>query len=162
MTYPVWIKYVKTISASIVEHCLRIPSWQEQIIFFDKAWNWSLSLINFSINLPNIFKRIISLNIFGVSYEVLLGLGMIIDMDVLKYDSQYSNLKYMLAISINLSRHSKSLIISLIYYHNNLSGSGVKSLLHLSIAERNSCFEKESHSEQGLSGILLIRVSSTC
>ena len=52
-------------------------------------------------------------------------------------------------------------MISLICYHDNLFSSGVKSLLHLSITERNSCFEKEGHSEWGLSRILSIIVIST-
>ena len=128
---------------------------------FDKAWNLSLSLITFSINLPSVFKSTIGLNIFGVSYKVLLDLGMIINMDVLKYDSQYPNSKHVLAMLINLSRHSESLIIFLICHHDNLSGLEVESLLYLSIAKRNSCFEKGDHSEEGLSGISSIRVLSS-
>ena len=131
-------------------------------MFFDKAWNWSLSPITFSISLLNVFKKIIGLNIFEVLYEALLGLGIIIDVDVLKCDGQYLNSKHTLAMSINLSRHSKSLMVSLICHYNNLSSPEVKSLLHLSIAKRNSCFENEGHSERGLSEISLIKVSSTC
>jgi len=81
--------------------------------FFNKAWNWSLSPITFLINLPSVFKRTIGLNIFGVSYDSLLGLGIMIDVDVLKYDSQYPNSIHALAMLMNLSRHSIFLIISL-------------------------------------------------
>ena len=89
----------------------------------------------------------IGLNIFGVLYKALLGLEMIIDVNILKCDGQYPNSKHMLAMSINLSRHSEFLMIFLICHHNNLSGLRVESLLHLSITERNSCFEKGGHSE---------------
>ena len=138
LTHSIWIRYVKTIPILIVECCLRPPSWQGWIMFFDKVWNWSLSPITFSISLLNVFKRIIGLNIFEVLYEALLSLGIMIDVDVLKCDGQYPNSKHI------------------------LSSLGVKSLLHLSIAKRNSCFENEGHSERGLFEISLIRVLSTC
>jgi len=130
--------------------------------FFNKAWNWSLLPITFSINLPSVFRRMIGLNILRVLYEVLLGLGMMIDVNILKCTGQYLNLIHILAMSINLLRHSKSLIISLRCLQNNLSGPGVESLLHLYIAERNSLFEKGSHSVRILSGISSNSDASTC
>ena len=42
----------------------------------------------FSISLPSIFNKIIGLNILGELYEALLSLGMMIELDVLKYDDQ--------------------------------------------------------------------------
>ena len=129
---------------------------------FDKAWNWSLSPMTFSINLPSVFKSMIGLNIFGMLYKGLLGLEMIINVDVLKYDGQYPNLKHMLAMSINLSRHSEFLMISLICCYDNLFSPRVELLLYLSIAKKNSCFEKGGHSEWGLSRILSIRLLLTC
>jgi len=89
----------------------------------------------------------IGLNIFGMLYKGLLGLEMIINVDVLKYDGQYPNLKHMLAMSINLSRHSEFLMISLICCYDNLFSPRVELLLYLSIAKKNSCFEKGGHSE---------------
>ena len=80
------MRYIKIILASVVDHCLKSPSWQRWIVFLDKAWNWSLLLITFSISLPSIFKRIMGLNILEVLYNALLGLGMIIDIDSLKWD----------------------------------------------------------------------------
>jgi len=53
-------------------------------------------------------------------------------------------------------------IKSLRCFQDNLSGSEVKSLLHLYIAERNSLFEKGSHSVRVLSGISSNSDISTC
>ena len=61
-------------------------------------------------------------------YNVLLGLGIIIDVNILKYDSQCSNLIYVLVILMNLLRQSLSLTIPLRYLQDILSGSGVESL----------------------------------
>ena len=108
------------------------------------------------------FRGMIGLDILEMSYEALLGLEMMIDVDVLKCNSQYPNLIYVLAMLINLLRHSKSLMISLRCLQDNLSGSGVKSLLYLYIAERNSLFEKGSHSVRVLSGISSNSDISTC
>ena len=104
----------------------------------------------------------IGLNILGVSYEALLGLGMMIDMEILKCISQYLNLIHTLAMLISLLRHSKFLMISLRYLQNNLSDLGVESLLYLYIAENNSSFEKGSHSVRALFGISSNSDTSTC
>ena len=53
-------------------------------------------------------------------------------------------------------------MISLRYLQDNLSGLGVESLLHLSIAERNSSLEKGGHSVQDLSGISSRKDLSIC
>ena len=52
------------------------------------TWNWILSPITFLINLPSIFSKTIGLNDFGESYEVLLGLEIIIVDDLLKWLGQ--------------------------------------------------------------------------
>jgi len=44
----------------------------------------------------------IGLNILGVSYEALLGLGIMIDVDILKCTGQYPNSIHILAMLINL------------------------------------------------------------
>ena len=48
--------------------------------------NWRHSPIIFSKSFPVVFKRTIGQKDFGESYTVLLGLGMTIVVDVLKWD----------------------------------------------------------------------------
>jgi len=100
------------------------------------------------------------LKVFGVSYDSLLGLGIMINMDVLKCNSQCPNLIYILAILMILLRHSIFLMITLIYLQDSLFGLGVELFLHFSIAERNSSLKKEGHLVQGLSKISPRRDSS--
>ena len=50
-------------------------------------WTWSLMLIDFSISFPNMLRRIIDQDVLGILYNGLLGFGIIIDVDFLKYDS---------------------------------------------------------------------------
>ena len=52
------------------------------------TWNWILSPITFLINLPSILSKTIGLNDFGESYDVLLGLEIIIVDDLLKWLGQ--------------------------------------------------------------------------
>jgi len=52
---------------------------------FVATWNWILSLITFSINLPSMFSSIMGLNDLNELYEGLLGLGMITVEDLLKW-----------------------------------------------------------------------------
>ena len=44
--------------------------------------------MTFLMSLPSIFNSTIGLNIFRKSYEALLGLGMMMEDDVLKFDGQ--------------------------------------------------------------------------
>jgi len=102
------------------------------------------------------------LNILGVLYNILLDLGMIIDMDTLKYEGQYSKSIYTLAIFKTLSRHAKFFMISLRCLQNNLLGPGVELLLYLLIADKNSSLEKKGHQDTTLSGISSRMEVSTC
>ena len=145
LTQPVCMRYVRTIPILVMNHYLRPPSWQGWIVFLDKAWNWSLSPINFSISLLSMFKRIIGLNILGVLYNILLGLGMMIDIDSLKWHGQCSKLIYTLAMFMILTRHAKFLVITLRCLQDNLSGLEVKSLLYLLIDVKNFSLEKGGH-----------------
>ena len=86
------------------------------------------------------FRSIIGLNIFRVLYEALLGLGMIIDVDILKCDSQCSKLIHILAILIKLLRYELLLTMALRYLQDSLLGPEVKVLLHLLIDILNSFF----------------------
>ena len=85
-----------------------------------------------------------------------------IDVNILKCNSQYSNLIHILAMLINLLRHSKSLMISLRCLQDNLSGLGVELLLHLYIAEKNFLFKKGGHSVRALCEISSNSNISTC
>jgi len=96
----------------------------------------------FSMSLPSVFSSVIGLNIFGMSYEALLGLGIIIDVNILKYDGQYSKSIYALAILIKLLRHELLLMMTLRCLQDSLSGLGVEVLLYLLIKLLNSFTEK--------------------
>ena len=77
------------------------------------------------------FKRTMGLNVLGVSCDALLGLGIIIDVDILKCISQCSKSIFVLVIFMMLLRHDEFLMISLRYLQDSLSGPGVKLLLYL-------------------------------
>jgi len=109
--------------------------------------------MTFSISLLSVFNRTIGLNILEVSYNILLDLGIIIDIDTLKCKGQYSKLIYALAIFKTLSRHAKFLMISLRCFQDNLLSLGVKLLLHLLIANKNSSSEKGGYWDTTLLGI---------
>ena len=51
------------------------------------------------------FNKMISLNVLGKSYKVLLGLGMMMELDVLKCNSQCPKLMHILAMLIKILRH---------------------------------------------------------
>ena len=67
--------------------------------------NWILSAITFSISLPRVFRRTIGQNVFGLSYDVLFGLGMMTVVDILKYSGQYPKLIQASAILMIFERH---------------------------------------------------------
>jgi len=74
------------------------------------------------------FRRTISLNIFEVLYEALLSLGMMIDVNILKYDGQYPKSIHVL---IKFLWYNLLLMMALKCLQDSLSDSGVKALLHL-------------------------------
>ena len=113
LTQPVQIRWVKTIPALVLDHYFSPPSWQEWMTFLEIDWNYSLSPIAFLMSLPSIFSRIIGLNIFEMLYETLLGLGMIINIDVLKYNGQCPKSIHVLTILIKLLRQLLLLTMTL-------------------------------------------------
>ena len=125
LTQSAHMRYVKSMLTLVVDCCLSPFSWQEWIIFLNKAWNWSLLPITFSINLPSVFKRTISLNILGVLYDALLGLG-IMDVDILKCNGQCPKSIHALVMFIMLLSHNIFLTISLRCLQDNLLGPEVK------------------------------------
>jgi len=100
-----------------------------------------------------------SLNVLGMLCDALLGLGIMIDIDVLKCVSQCPKLIYTLAIFMMLLRYNKFFMISL---RNSLSGPGVESLLYLWMDNKNSSFEKDGHLVEILSGISSNNEILTC
>ena len=102
------------------------------------------------------------LNFLEVLYNSLLGLGIMMDEDVLKYDGQYPKSIHTLAIFIMLLRHDKFLIISLRCLQDSPLGSEVKSLLHLQMDNKNSSFEKGNHSVGKLFEISSNNKTSIC
>jgi len=70
-------------------------------------------MITFLISLPTVLSRIISLKDFSKLYDFLFSFGMMIVIDLLKCDSQYSSLIQALAIQIMIPRHLSSLRIIL-------------------------------------------------
>ena len=109
--------------------------------FLEIDQNWSLLPMTFSMSLLSIFNSIISLNIFGELYKALLGLGIIMNDNNLKCNSQWPKLIHALAILINFLRHKILLMITLRCLQDNLLGPGVKTLLHLIIALLDSSSE---------------------
>ena len=132
------------------------PSWLGWIKLFNTMWNWSLSPMTFLINLPTVLSKTISQNDLGESYEDLLGLGIMIIVDFLKWDGQYSRSIHALVI---LMTHFKQLIswkMCLKWLYNNLSRPRVDELLQLAMVFLNFSLEKRAHGE-GKKEVILSR-----
>ena len=102
------------------------------------------------------------LNILEASYNALLDLGMMMDIDSLKCDGQCPKLIHILARFMMLARHAKFLVITLRCLQDNLSGPEIKLLLHLLIDIKNSSFKKDSHLVVILFGISSNNEVLTC
>ena len=76
-------------------------------------WNCILSPINFLINLSSMFKSTIGQKNLGESYNDLLGLEIMINIDILKCKDQYPRFIQVLVMLIIESRHGSLLIIHL-------------------------------------------------
>ena len=87
-------------------------------------------------------RRTIGLKTLGELYDSLLGLGMIIEVETLKCEDQWSNSKYASAILMIFFRHMLFLTIHLKCLYISLSGPGDNKLLHLLIELINSTLEK--------------------
>ena len=66
---------------------------------------------------------------------------MMMELDVLKCNGQYPKLMHTLAILMKFLRYKQSLMMTLRYLHDSLSGPRVNELLHLMIALLNSSSE---------------------
>jgi len=109
-------------------------------------WNCILSPIIFLINLPSMFKSTIGQKDLGELYNVLLGFGIIINVNILKWEDQYPMFMQALAILIIEIKHELLLINCLRIFHKILSSPDIDKLLHFEIIVLNSSFKKESHS----------------
>jgi len=68
LTYSEWIRWVRTISVSIVEYCLSSSNWLEWTKLDAMEWYCNLSLIIFSMSFPDVLRRKIRQNILGIRH----------------------------------------------------------------------------------------------
>ena len=94
------------------------------------------------------------LNNFGESYNSLLGFGMMIVIEILKWEGQWPSSKYALAMLMIPFRHTLSLMMFLRCFYESLLGSGVDKLLHLAMESINSFSEKGAQDKDIILGIL--------
>ena len=125
--------WVRVTSTSMVDHCLRSPSWLGWMKLLEIVWNWRCSPVIFLKSFPIILRRTIGQYNLGESNMALLGLGIIIMAEVLKWDSQCPKFMQALAISMNLQMQSSLLIIDFKWLQVNLSGPRADKLLYFSI-----------------------------
>jgi len=95
-----------------------------------------------SINFFNVSRRTTGLNIFGELYNVLLGFGMMIENNSLKWVGQCPKVIYTLTMLTILVRHFLFLTTNFRCFYEMWFRLGVDKLLHLSIAVLNSLWEK--------------------
>ena len=94
------------------------------------------------MSFPNVFRKMIGLNNLGEPLDDLLGLGIMIVDEILKYNSQWPNSIYVFVIATTFLEYVLSLRIILRCLHDSLSGPGVDELLHLSKELANSSSAK--------------------
>jgi len=95
-------------------------------------------------------------------YKVLLGLGMMINNDILKYNSQYSKLIYILVMLTKFFKHVLSLMITLRFFQDILIRLDIDKLLQLAIELSNSLLENKAYIITGLVGILFNMLELIC
>jgi len=71
----------------VVEPCSSLLNWLGWTKLDVIEWYYSLSQMIFSMSFSKVLMRIIEQNILGELYNALLGFGMIIEVDILKWDS---------------------------------------------------------------------------
>jgi len=153
LIYSDQMRWVRKISTSIVEHCLIPPNWLEWMKLLEIKWNWSHSSMTFSISFFKIFRRTMQQNILGESYNTLLGLGMIMKDNFLKWDCQWLVLIHAFVILMILLRYLSFLINALRCFQEIQFGPGVDKLLHLIMVLLNSSLEKDNQTDIGFNRI---------
>jgi len=89
--------------------------------------------MTFLINLLIVLSKTIGWKALRESYDSLLGLEIIMDIETLKYDSQWPNLMHVLEILISFLKYVTFLTHLLTCFQDNLSSPGVNKLLHFVI-----------------------------
>jgi len=69
--------------------------------------------MTFSMSLPIVLRRTISLNVLGESYDILLGFGITLVVEILKCEGQKPKSKHEFTILTKFSKHILSLRICL-------------------------------------------------
>ena len=92
-------------------------------------------------------SKTMGLNALGELSNSLLGFGMMMDVEVLKCESQYSNSKHTLAILMIFLKHTESLTMILRCLQDSLSEPRVDELLHFMIELINSTSGNRGHDE---------------
>ena len=116
----------------------------------------------FLMSLPIVLRRTMGLKYLGESYNFLLGLGIMIEVEILKCKGQKPVLKQMSAILMMFFRHTMSFMMILRCLHNNLLEPEVDELLHLQMAFLNFALENKSHITDFLLGSSFKRLLSIC
>ena len=153
LTQPIQIICISAIPVSIIDLNFNPLSWLEWMKLLATMMNWSLSSIAFSISLPIVLSRTISLKDLGVSYDFLFSLRITTVVDLLKCKGQYPNSIQVLAMQIMLFKHLSSLRIILRWLHNNLSRPEIEVLLQFAMAILNSSFKNRGQGKVSLSMI---------
>jgi len=86
--YPERMMWVSAVPASLVDLNFKPPSWLRWMKLLDTTVNCIHLAITFSTSLLRVLRRMMGQNAFGLSYDVLFGLGMTIVVEVLKYLGQ--------------------------------------------------------------------------
>jgi len=74
--------------ASDIDLCFKLPNWLWWIKLFEIKLNWSLLPMTFLMSFPKVLRSIIDLKDLEELYNFLLGLGIIMDVEILKWDCQ--------------------------------------------------------------------------
>ena len=86
-------------------------------------------------------SKTIGLKALGELYDSLLDLGIMMDIETLKYEGQWPSSIHKSAILMSFLRYMTSLMILLKCLHNSLFGPVVDKLLYLAIELTNSSSE---------------------
>ena len=81
------------------------------------------------------------LNALRELYDVLLGFGITIVVEILKWEDQKPKSKHKFAMLTKFHKYILSLSMCLRWLHKSLSGPGAEELLHLAITMINSSLE---------------------
>ena len=153
------MKWVRATPASVVDYCFRLLSYYWWINLLEIDWNCNLSPMTFLINLPIMLSKTMDQKALEESYDLLLGLGIIIDVETC--NGQWPSSIQVLAILISFLRHTISLTYLLRCLYYNLFSSGVDELLHFAIALVSSSSKNSPYFRTCLLGISSSKSKST-